>query len=286
MRPGSRIKSETNATACSRKVQHGGGVRTPIAAECLSPHLGFEWPLKIAIISDIHGNLVALESILPEIKKSDRIVCLGDVAASGPQPHETTAFLRRTKWPCVLGNTDETLAKSEREPYGQIPEGDREKMLSLDEWTRSEIDAADREFLSGFKPTMKIKRGKLSLLCYHGSPRSNTEQILPTTPNEEIGKIFEGRSALVYAGGHTHSQMVRKFGASLIINPGSVGLPFFEATGSRALNPVWAEYAVLTTSGDDVKVELRRERYSKRDLRDAVKVSGMPNPEWWLSDWV
>jgi putative phosphoesterase len=242
--------------------------------------------LKIAIISDIHGNLVALQSILSEIKKSDRIVCLGDVAASGPQPHETVSFLRRMKWPYVLGNTDERLAKSEQEPYEQIPEGDREKMVSLDEWTKSEIDAADREFLSGFKPTIEVKGGKHSLLCFHGSPRSNTEQILPTTPDEELGRIFEGRNALVYAGGHTHSQMVRKFGASLIINPGSVGLPFFEATDGRAMNPVWAEYAVLTTSGNDLKVELRRERYSKRDLRDAVTESGFPDPEWWLRDWV
>jgi putative phosphoesterase len=242
--------------------------------------------LKIAIISDIHGNLVALQSILPEIKKVDRIVCLGDVAASGPQPHETVAFLRRTKWPCVLGNTDERLAKSERESYDQIPEGEREKMVSLDEWTRSEINAADRKFLSGFKPTIEVRGGKHSLLCYHGSPHSNAQLILPTTPDEELGKIFEGKNAQVYAGGHTHSQMVRKFGTSLIINPGSVGLPFFKATDGRPMNPVWAEYAILTSSGDDLKVELRHERYSKLDLKEAVLGSGMPDPGWWLRDWV
>ena len=242
--------------------------------------------MKIAIISDIHGNLVALQSILSELKKADRVVCLGDVAAVGPQPHETIAFLRKARWPCILGNADETLANSKRESYAQIPEGDREKLVSLDEWTESEIDAADREFLSGFKPTIEVKGGKLSLLCYHGSPRSNTEQILPTTPEEELDRIFEGKNAQAYAGGHIHSQMVRKFGTSLIINPGSVGLPFFKASDGRAVNPVWAEYAVLTTSGDDLKVELRREKYSKRNLRDAVIESGMPDSEWWLRDWV
>ena len=242
--------------------------------------------MKVAIISDIHGNLVALQSILPEIKKAHRIVCLGDVAAMGPQPHETITFLRRTRWPCVLGNADETLAKSKREPYEQIPEGEREKMMSLDAWTKSEIDRTDREFLSGFKPTIEIKGGRHSLLCYHGSPRSNTEQILPTTPDEELGKIFEDKHAEAYAGGHTHSQMVRKFGASLIINPGSVGLPFFKAADGRVMNPVWAEYAILTYSGDDLVVELRRKRYSKRALREAAIESGMPDPEWWLRDWV
>ena len=242
--------------------------------------------MRIAIISDIHGNLVALQSILPEIKKADRIVCLGDVAAVGPQPHETIAFIRRTKWPCVLGNADEALVKSMPETYDRLPEGEKGRMMSLDKWTRSEIDTTDRRFLSRFKPTIEIKGRSHSLLCYHGSPRSNTEQILPTTTEEELGKIFQGKDDQVYAGGHTHSQMVRKFGASHIINPGSVGLPFIKAVDGRVTNPVWAEYAVLTTSGDSLKVELRRQRYSKGDLKEAVLRSGMPDPEWWLKDWV
>jgi putative phosphoesterase len=242
--------------------------------------------LKVAIISDIHGNLVALQSILPEIKKADRIVCLGDVAAVGPQPHETMAFLRGTKWPCVMGNADETLTKTEPETYERIPQGEKGKMMSLDKWTRSEIGATDRRFLSRLKRTIEIKSGNHSLLCYHGSPRSNTEQILPTTPEEELGRIFAGKDAQVYAGGHTHAQMVRKFGASLIINPGSVGLPFIKAADGRVMNPVWAEYAVLASSGDDLKVELRHQRYSKHDLKEVVLESGMPDPEWWLKDWI
>ena len=242
--------------------------------------------MKVAIISDIHGNLVALQSILPDVKDADRVICLGDVAASGPQPHETISFFRRAHWPCVLGNTDETLAKREREDFGRLPADERQNMVALHDWTTSRIDAADRGYIATFKPMIEVKGGKLSLLCYHGSPRSNTEQILPTTPDEELGRIFEGKNSQAYAGGHTHSQMVRKFGASLIINPGSVGLPFCKAADGRAMNPVWAEYAVLTASGDDLKVELRRERYSKRDLRDAVMGSGMPHPEWWLRDWV
>lgn len=242
--------------------------------------------MKIAILSDIHGNLIALQSILPKIKKVDHIVCLGDVAAVGPQPHETIVFLRRVRWPCVLGNADEALTKSHPESYENIPEGERQKMIALDAWTRSELDEADRRFLARFKPTIKVKGRKEVLLCYHGSPRSNTEQILPTTPEDELAKIFAGSNALVYAGGHTHSQMVRKFGASLIINPGSVGLPFFRNPDGKAVNPAWAEYGVLTTSGDDLKVELRRERYSKQDLNEVVMKSGMPDPRWWLNDWV
>ncbi|HYA55842.1 MAG TPA: metallophosphoesterase family protein [Nitrososphaerales archaeon] len=244
--------------------------------------------MKIAIFSDIHGNLVALQSILQGIGDADRVICLGDVAASGPQPHEIILFLRRAGWPCVLGNTDETLAKKGREDFSnlKIPTDERQKLAALHDWTASKIDATDRKYLAGFKPTVEINGGRHSLLCYHGSPRSNIEQVLPTASAEELGKIFEGKHAQAYAGGHTHSQMVRKFGTSLIINPGSVGLPFYEAADGRVMNPVWAEYAVLTTSGDDLRVELRRERYSKHDLKAAVTRSGMPDPEWWLRDWI
>lgn len=242
--------------------------------------------MKVALVSDIHGNLTALRSVLAEVRKADRVVCLGDVAATGPQPRETISFLRKAKWPCVLGNTDETLSKSEREKFEKAPEGEREKLTALDEWTGSELDAADRQFLSRFSPTVEVKTRRYDLLCYHGSPRSNTEQVLPSLTDEELGEIFEGTRARVYAGGHTHSQMVRKLGDSVVVNPGSVGLPFLKTAGGRVLNPAWAEYAILTSSGDDLSVELRREKYSKRDLEEAVVNSGMPDPVWWLRDWV
>jgi hypothetical protein len=80
--------------------------------------------------------------------------------------------------------------------------------------------------------------------------------------------------------------MIRRFGTSLIINPGSVGLPYFRKPDGSAVNPAWAEYAILTTSDDDLKVELRRKMYSRHDLKEAVMKSGMPDPYWWLKDWV
>ena len=243
--------------------------------------------MRIALISDIHGNLTALESIMSEIKEADQIVCLGDVAASGPQPGETLEFLRDARWPCVLGNTDEVLAKHGKEDFGKLkmPEDERKKMVSLHEWTTSRIDGADRKFLAGFKPTIEIKTKDHSLVCYHGSPLSNTEKVLSTTSDNRLSEIFSGRAASVYAGGHTHEQMVRKFGSSLIVNPGSVGLPFFVDVAGAVKNPIWAEYAMLSLSGGSMMVDLRRKRYSFRALKEAVQKSGMPDPAWWLRDW-
>ena len=244
--------------------------------------------MKIAIVSDIHGNLTALESVLPGIKKeADRVICLGDVAATGPQPRETIAFLRRAKWPCVLGNTDERLAMSEAEDFGHsgMPKEEREMLRSLDDWTGSQVDSSDRRFLARFRPTIELRDRNHSILCYHGSPRSNVEQILSTTPEEKLSEAFTGQSAQIYAGGHTHAQMVRKFGSSMVINPGSIGLPFLMDREGRAWNPTWAEYAMVTSTGSELRVDLRRANYRLRDLKASVLGSGMPNQSWWIRDW-
>lgn len=245
--------------------------------------------MKVAIISDVHGNLTALQAVLPVIgKEADKAVCLGDVAATGPQPHETIALLKELDIPCVLGNTDESLWKGTPDDFRREgrPTEEVRRMEALDRWTRSQITSSDRKMLSSFKPTITLKLGGSLMLCYHGSPNSNTQGILPTTPDEELSRILSGAGATIFAGGHTHSQMMRRWRKSLIINPGSVGLPFEKGASGKIQNPAWAEYAMVTRQGGDLKVELRRTKYSLSELSQAVRSSGMPDTEWWLTGWV
>ena len=77
--------------------------------------------MRIGLISDIHGNLIALESVLSELKREqvDSMICLGDVAALGPQPHEVIERLRKLNCPVVMGNTDDWYLQP-------LPEGDDE----------------------------------------------------------------------------------------------------------------------------------------------------------------
>jgi predicted phosphodiesterase len=95
--------------------------------------------VRVAVISDIHGNLVAVKAAFSDIgrRKVDQIVCLGDVAATGPQPTEVVELLQRISCPCVMRNTDETLVKnSPREFRGKIkatiPEEERRNLEKLD----------------------------------------------------------------------------------------------------------------------------------------------------------
>ena len=247
--------------------------------------------MRIAIISDIHGNFVALKAALSDIKgrKVGRIVCLGDVAAAGPQPAEVIEHLRKMRCPCVVGNTDEMLANDlpSKFAHAGISEEDRERLEALDLWTRKKLTKSHRRYLSTFKPMLKVRFGPdQNLICFHGSPSSNRDEIMPTTPDEELTRLLEGHRANVFAGGHTHVQMLRSFGSSPVINPGSVGLPFRIESSGKSWNPSITEYAVVSSSDGTLSVELISVQYSLSELRRAVRNSGMPEADWWLTDWV
>src|SRR5271165_3536837 len=102
--------------------------------------------MKVALISDIHGNLLALEKVLRHLdaEGTDEIICLGDVAATGPNPHEVLGLLRARKIPCVMGNTDEWLLN----PVPRKPGGKELKIIEhVDLWCSKQLTRTDRAFL-------------------------------------------------------------------------------------------------------------------------------------------
>ena len=122
-------------------------------------------------------------------------------------------------------------------------------------------------------------------MFYHGSPRSNLERIYPTMPDDELRGCFVGQKAGLFAGGHTHAQMLRRLDGAVVINPGSVGLPFERTSSGRILHPARAEYAMVSSVDGVLDVELLSVSYPLLDLEKAVLKSGLPDPEQWLSTW-
>ncbi len=242
--------------------------------------------MRIAIISDIHGNLPALEATLADLNSqgADQVVCLGDVASSGPQPHQVAVRLKAEGIPSVMGNTDAWLL--EPQPYtGEDPF--LQKINTIDEWCASQLTAADREYLSTFKPTLEVAIDeRRRLLCYHGSPLSNQDIIVAATPVEELERLLAGSLADVMAGGHTHAQMLRRLRESIVINPGSVGLPYeSKASGEGERNVPWAEYALVSADCDSLSVAFRRVPLDVGEIVRTALSSGMPYADWWSSDW-
>jgi predicted phosphodiesterase len=243
---------------------------------------------QIGIFSDIHGNAVAFEAVLAALRAEgvERFVCLGDVAATGPQPREVIQRLRDLGCPVVMGNTDDHLLAPIEPESG---DEDLIRIRELDHWGAEQLTSDERAFLASFAPTVTLPLANGgSLLCYHGTPRSFNDLLLPTTPTDEVNEALDGVTATVLAGGHTHQQMLRRHRDMLILNPGSVGLPVDRVPFStQARNPPWAEFAVLT-SGDDgsIGIALRRVPFDVAAHLAAVRASGMPHAEWYASDWI
>ena len=242
--------------------------------------------MKIAIISDIHGNYIALDVLLGSLVKDspDQIVCLGDVVVTGPQPQEALAQVRALDCPIVMGNTDEWVL----DPSPFVIRNETDQFLyDIELWGAEQMSEANKAFIRTFKPTVGLDLGDgRSLLCFHGSPRHNKEVILATTPDEDLAEKLDGQQAAILAGGHTHTPMLRRYRDSLILNPGSVGLPFFMQPDGRRLNPAWAEYALVTVENGRLNINLRRVPYSLDALRAAVTQSAMPHPDAYLADWI
>jgi predicted phosphodiesterase len=231
--------------------------------------------MRLALVSDLHGNELAFERVLADAGGAgyDQLVCLGDVATLGPRPREVLARLRGLGCACLLGNHDEFMLRPELvASYSSLP-----VLVASVHATRAALAAEDVDFIRGFTRTLVVDGAFL----YHGTPRSNVEDLLATTPDARVDEMLAGHRATVYAGGHTHLQMVRQHRGALVVNSGSVGAPFREyASNGPPVILSHAEYAIVELGGGDdgrrVSVDLRRVELDRAALR--AQVDGWDNP--------
>jgi predicted phosphodiesterase len=240
-----------------------------------------EPPMKIVVISDIHGNAFALDKVLADLQDEayDYIVCLGDAIQGGPQPAETVALLRQIGCPIVMGNADAWLLTGVE--TGEPITGERKiKLDAIRDWSLSRLSETDRSFIAGFQSTVEIPLDDgRSLLCFHGSPNSFDEIILPTTPELGFHALLSPYLPHLMTGGHTHMQHVRRIGASdsFFFNPGSVGIAYTHQQADKDFRAdPWAEYAMLSARNGRVTLEFRRVPYDVAALLDIYRASGRP----------
>jgi putative phosphoesterase len=241
-----------------------------------------ESDMRIGLIADIHGNCLALDVVLAELARDqvDEIICLGDVAALGPQPREVLARLQEIGCPVVMGNTDAWLAAWP--PARAIsPE-----VFAKSEWCMAQLSADDLAYIRAFPPVIARSLGNgTTLLCVHGSPRSYDDDLRSTTPPDMLDLMLDGADATIIVGGHTHLQMVRRHGTMQLINPGSVGLPGVGPAPPYNTDVHWAEYAVLAVQGGRTEISLRRTLLDVPAMIAVAEASGMPHVAVWASQW-
>ncbi len=232
--------------------------------------------MKIAIISDMHGNCFALDAVLADLTRhpTDSIVCLGDAIQGGPQPAQTVARLRELACPVVMGNADAWMLTGE-ETCSEGPATERQ--MAIRAWSLSQLSAEDREFIASFQPTIELALEDHKLLCFHGSPTSFNEVILPETSEDQFQLYLGDFQPAIMCGGHTHMQFVRRLGNTFFFNPGSVGLAYnrHQPEGTFKADS-WAEYAVLSSGGGPLSLEFRRVSLDIGALSKLILSSGRP----------
>ena len=169
--------------------------------------------MPFALVSDIHGNAVAFETVLADLQRLgiERAVCLGDVAQGGEEPARVLDRLAGLGWPVILGNADDFLL----EVPTDSPEEITEAQLAKREWSLAQLEPRHLEQIRSFHRTYEHD----GLLAFHGSPRSYDDVLLPETEDDTPWRV-SGYALL--AGGHTHTQWTRRIGDALYVNPGAV----------------------------------------------------------------
>ena len=215
--------------------------------------------MRIAAISDIHGNLYALMKVLEDIdqEKVDLIVCLGDLVGYGPHPNEVIALIKRRELPCLKGNYDASVVDGDFTYIRNTPINS----FSLP-WAIEEVRASNKYFLSELPTTLEYDFEGTKIQFVHGSTKAINEYLFEDGKNtEEIMKDFTG-DVLVCA--HTHIPSLKDFDGKTFVNVGSVGKPKIGRPN--------ATYCILDIKGpSDIKVKFKELEYEyKRIVKDCI----------------
>jgi putative phosphoesterase len=236
---------------------------------------------RLALLSDQHANDVAFRAALEDVERLgvEEIVCLGDVVQGGAEPAQTLDRLAALGCETVLGNADAAVLAVPTDS----PEPITERFLEVREWTLAQLDSSQLEQIRAFAPVVRRELDGVSLLLFHGSPRSYDDVLLPELGSEAL-EPFLGHRAELLAGGHTHLQWTRRIEDALYVNPGSIGISYDRHEDPPVLRPL-AEWALVTVVDGAVAVEFRQVPYAIDDVRAEAKASGRPYADEWAKQW-
>jgi putative phosphoesterase len=226
--------------------------------------------MRIAIFSDIHGNIQALEAALADIaaRRVDGTYCLGDLVGYAPFPNEVIERIRLAAIPTIMGNYDDGVG-FERDDCGCAYREEEEKRRgdrSL-AWTKAHVTAENKTFLRTLKPEIRFEADGRRVLLVHGSPRKINEYLFEDRPISSFQRLAASSNADIIVYGHTHKSYTKLVDNALFLNVGSVGKP---KDGDRR-----ACYAVLDTKSADA--QFVRVEYDVAKVTAAIRASDLPH---------
>jgi putative phosphoesterase len=227
---------------------------------------------RVAVMTDLHANLPALETALAAIEELaiERIYCGGDLVGYGPDPNEVCARIEELAMPTIYGNYDYAIARGLEDcGCAYVDRHDREiGQLSVD-WTLKHTGPSAREFMHELPFDVRFELGGKRVRLVHGSPRKVNEYLFEDKPARTFERIAALADCDVLVFGHTHKPWVDEYGGVLFVNCGSVGKP-------KDGDPR-ASFAVLEATADDVSVSIERAAYDAMAVAREMRAVGLPD---------
>ena len=225
--------------------------------------------MRIAIISDIHGNWVALNAVLEDLASQssvDHLVVAGDLCLNGPCPREVLEIVQGLRCPVIQGNVDAEVVTA-------APSAGAKKRTTA-AWTREQIGPAGIQYLASLPLSHRISNPDGSdLLVVHANPLNLEDAIFPNASDSTLENLLGGLEPTIgaLAFGHLHIAYTRQWRHLLLVDVGSCGLP--RDDDHRA------SYAILNWQDNTWEAEIRRVVYDVQAVVKQIKTSGIPNPE-------
>ncbi len=244
------------------------GRRASIRAQ--SSWAGAKATMKIALLSDIHANMHALEATWKDLESEapDRVYCLGDLVGYGVFPNEVIDFIRGNEIPTLMGNYDEGVG-FDLDDCGCDYQDDKMDRLGNRSllWSRRQTNDENKKYLQGLQMQIRKEEQRTQLMCVHGSPRRINEYVYEDRPDATFERIAKLAGTNVLAFGHTHLPYHKTAAGTLFVNAGSVGKP--KGGDPRAV------YAILRLNRKPV-IEFKRVEYDVGAAAEAIRSSTMP----------
>ncbi|MBC8141193.1 MAG: metallophosphoesterase family protein [Armatimonadetes bacterium] len=230
---------------------------------------------RIALFSDIHANLPAMEAVGAHIAAAryDAVYCLGDLGGYAAQPNETQEYIAAMGCPVILGNYDEGVGFGKDDcGCSYIKPFDIRMSEASFQWTLAHTTDANKAHLQEFPREIRLDVGGVRVLLCHGSPRSTVEYLFENRSDGFLRQFAPGgkddASADIICFGHTHVPFHRTVDGVHFVNTGSVGRP--KDGDARA------GYTVLTITGSDTTVEVVRVPYPIELACERLIAAGLP----------
>lgn len=222
--------------------------------------------MRFAIFSDIHGNAVALDACLADLRErgwADVIVAAGDLCMDGPRPKKVLKRLEQVGALCLRGNTDRMIGA---EALQSLDADDARAAL----WAREQIGDARTAMLGGLPFSLTFGDGPDGLYVCHANPQADDVHLRPDAGDALLESLFSGVTQRAIAFGHLHLAYTRMWRDRLLVNVASTGLP--------KDGDAHAHYAILTRRDGGWEVQERRVAYDVERVVRQIRRSTMPDP--------